>query len=140
MVRHKDIQYASRSRSHIARQNQIHHMRNVIRLLSKRLPDKVRETPEVRELASWGCGTTMHVVRLIAPKLDGEDHTKDIDFTASGIASRWQAGYLDTRRMLDASPWRVSVDPIEGVLIHDDPSRVRSELARGIDGFAGKTR
>jgi NTE family protein len=140
MGRQKDIQYASRSRSHIARQKQIHHLRHVIRELSKRLPDKVRETPEVRELASWGCGTTMHVVRLIAPKLDGEDHTKDIDFTASGIASRWQAGYLDTRRMLDASPWRVSVDPIEGVLIHDDPSRVRSELARGIDGFAGKTR
>jgi NTE family protein len=79
-------------------------------------------------------------VRLIAPKLDGEDHTKDIDFTAAGIESRWKAGYADTRRMLAGAPWRTSVDPVEGVVIHDDPSRVRSELARGIDGFAGKTR
>ena len=140
MGRQKDIQYASRSRSHIARQKQIHHLRHIIRELSKKVPDALRDTPEVKELASWGCGTTMHVVRLIAPKLDGEDHTKDIDFTASGIHSRWKAGYEDTKRMLATAPWRASVDPVEGVVIHDDPSRVRSELARGIDGFAGRTR
>ena len=140
MGRQKDIQYASRSRSHIARQKQIHHLRHVIRELAKQLPGEVRASAQAKELASWGCGTTMHVVRLIAPKLDGEDHTKDIDFTAAGIASRWKAGYDDTRRMLDASPWRAPVDPVEGVVIHDDPTRVRTELARGIDGFAGRTR
>jgi NTE family protein len=82
----------------------------------------------------------MHVARLVAPKLDGEDHTKDIDFTSSGIRARWQAGYEDTKRMLDAAPWSAAVDPIEGVIIHDDPLRVRTELARGVDGFSGKTR
>jgi NTE family protein len=140
MGRQKDIQYASRSRSHIARQKQIHHLRHVIRELARRLPDDVRAGAEAKELASWGCGTTMHVVRLVAPKLDGEDHTKDIDFTAAGIASRWKAGYEDTRRMLGAAPWRAPVDPVEGVIIHDDPTRVRTELARGVDGFAGRTR
>jgi NTE family protein len=140
MGRQKDIQYASRARSHIARQKQIHHLRHVIRELSKKLPDKVRETAESKELASWGCNTTMHVARLVAPKLDGEDHTKDIDFTSSGIRARWQAGYEDTKRMLDAAPWSAAVDPIEGVIIHDDPLRVRTELSRGVDGFSGKTR
>ena len=140
MARQKDIQYASRSRSHIARQKQIHHLRHIIRELAKRVPESDRGSAAVRELSSWGCGTTMHVVRLIAPKLDGEDHTKDIDFTASGIASRWRAGYDDTRRMLAAAPWRAPVDPVEGVIIHDDPSRVRPELARASDGFAGRTR
>jgi hypothetical protein len=42
--------------------------------------------------------------------------------------------------MLDAAPWSAAVDPIEGVIIHDDPLRVRTELARGVDGFSGKTR
>jgi NTE family protein len=140
MGRQKDIQYASRNRSHIARQKQIHHLRHIIGEISKHVPEKSRESPEVRELASWGCKTTMHVVRLVAPKLDGEDHTKDIDFTPWGIKSRWQAGYADTKRMLDTAPWRAPVDPIEGVIIHDDPSRVTTELARGIDGFSGKTR
>jgi len=140
MGRQKDIQFASRNRSHIARQKQIHHLRHVIRELSLHVPPGQRESPTVKELASWGCGTTMHIARLVAPKLDGEDHTKDIDFTRAGIESRWRAGYLDTRRMLDAAPWNEPVNPIDGVVIHDDPQRVRAELARGIDGFAGRTR
>jgi NTE family protein len=64
----------------------------------------------------------MHVARLIAPKLDGEDHTKDIDFTAAGIHARWHAGYADTKRMLQRAPWEKAVDPVDGVVIHDlDP-------------------
>ena len=139
MGRQKDIQFASRARSHIARQKQIHHLRHIIREISKQMPEKLRNTPEVKELASWGCGTTMHVARLVAPKIDGEDHTKDIDFTPTGIRARWQAGYVDTKRMLAAAPWRAPADSVEGVIIHDDPSRVKTKLARGVDGFAGKT-
>jgi NTE family protein len=118
MGRQKDIQYASRADSHIARQQQIHHLRHVIRELSRRLPPKQRESALVRELASWGCGTTMHVVRLLAPGLDDEDHTKDIDFSAAGIGARRRAGCRDTRQVLDAAPWRVEVDSIEGVVVH----------------------
>ncbi|HVO87667.1 MAG TPA: patatin-like phospholipase family protein, partial [Casimicrobiaceae bacterium] len=112
--RQKDIQYASRARSHIARQKQIHHLRHVIRELAKKLPESVRDQADVRELASWGCGTTMHVARLVAPKLDGEDHMKDIDFTPNGIRARWQAGYADAVHMLALAPWRRPVDPMEG--------------------------
>ena len=138
MERQKDIQFASRARSHIARQKQIHHLRHIIRELSKKFPEKMRDLPDVKELASWGCNTTMHVARLVAPKIDGEDHTKDIDFTPAGIRARWRAGYDDTKRMLDAAPWRAPVNPIDGVVIHDDP-RVRAKIARGNDGFSGKT-
>jgi NTE family protein len=137
--RQKDIQYASRARSHIARQKQIHHLRHIIRELSKRMPQALREQPDVEELAAWGCGTTMHVVRLIAPKLDGEDHTKDIDFTPGGIRARWDAGYADTKAMLERAPWKKPVDPIDGVVIHDPPAR-GMPIARGVDGFAGNTR
>jgi NTE family protein len=65
--RQKDIQYASRTDSHIARQQQIHRLRHVIRELVKRLPEAERATPEVQELASWGCGTTMRLIKLAAP-------------------------------------------------------------------------
>jgi NTE family protein len=140
MGRQKDIQYASRADSHIARQKQIHHLRHIIRELAQRIPQAARGSAEVKELASWGCGTTMHVARLVAPRIDGEDHTKDIDFTPSGIRERWRAGYEDTKRMLEAAPWRTSADPIEGVIIHDDPMRRAHDPVRGVDGFAGKTR
>jgi NTE family protein len=117
MGRQKDIQFASRADSHIARQKQIHRLRHVIRELCAQIPAS-KHNDQVKELAAWGCGTTMHVAHLVAPRLDGEDHTKDIDFSPKGIHGRWQAGYDDTMKMLHASPWNEAVDPIEGVIVH----------------------
>jgi NTE family protein len=83
------------------------------------MPDKLRDSPEVKALASWGCKTTMHVARIVASSIASEDQLKDIDFTPAHIRVRWQAGYADTRRMLDLAPWTRPVDPIEGIIIHD---------------------
>ena len=137
--RHKEIQYASRARSHIARQKQIHHLRHIIRELAKHIPDGARASPEVRELASWGCGTTMHVVRLVAPRIDGEDHTKDIDFTSAGIRARRHAGYAAASRAIQRAPWKGPVDAMQGVIVHE-PASVARPMAAGIDGFSGRTR
>jgi NTE family protein len=60
----------------------------------------------------------MHVVRLLAPSLHDEDHTKDIDFSPAGIGARRRAGYLDTLTVIDTAPWQNPVDPIEGVVVH----------------------
>ena len=117
--RHKDIQYASRANSHIARQKQIHRLRHVINELVQRVSEHDKNDPAVRELISYGCTTRIHVVRLLAPRLDGEDHTKDIDFTPTGIRTRRQAGYADARKMLEAAPWSRDADPLAGVLVHD---------------------
>jgi NTE family protein len=118
MGRQKDIQYASRADSHIARQKQIHHLRHVIRELERRLPARQRASAEVRELASWGCGTTMHVVRLLARGLDGEDQLKDIDFGADIVRARRSAGYADARLAIETAPWQAPVDPEQGVVVH----------------------
>ena len=93
--RHKDIQYSSRVASHIARQRQLHHMRHIIRDLAKMLPEDVRRTQQARALAAYGCHTTMHVVRLLAPQLENENHTKDVDFTPPSIR---MVGRLVTQR------------------------------------------
>ena len=119
MSRQKDIQFASRADSHIARQKQIHRLRHVIRELVRQMPDEAQSDPKIKELASWGCGTTMHVAHLLAPRLDGEDHTKDIDFTPAGIRARRLAGHADTMRMIERAPWQQrAADAIEGVIEH----------------------
>ena len=126
MGRQKDIQYASRADSHIARQKQIHRLRHVIRELTQHLtPEKQRQ---LRELSSWGCGTTMHVVRLLAPSLDSEDYLKDIDFTQAGIRARWEAGFADTLRMIERAPWELEVDPMDGVVVHELSSRTGMQV------------
>jgi NTE family protein len=120
--RQKEIQYASRAATHIERQRQLHHLRHIVSELAAHLPAKVRAQPAVNELCTWGCRTTMHIVRLLAPRLPSEDHTKDIDFTPGGIHARWEAGYVDTQDALRAAPWTKPVDPIEGIVVHEHES------------------
>lgn len=117
--RQKDIQYSSRVATHIARQAQIHRLRHIIRELAMLLPDDVRRNEAVCALTAYGCLTRMHVVRLLWPGHDAEDHTKDVDFSPSGIRKRWQAGYEKTMRVIEGAPWKGEFDPIEGVYLHE---------------------
>jgi NTE family protein len=117
--RQKDIQYASRGKSHVTRQAQIHRLRHVVRELTKHIPEARRDDPAVKELAAYGCSTVMHLVRFLSPQLDGEDHTKDIDFSRAGIRARWEAGHAHAQHVLLQKPWRCHVDPLQGVLIHE---------------------
>ena len=116
--RHKDIQYSSRVASHIRRQRQVHKLRHVVSELVKFVPEADRDHPVVKDLAEYGCLTRMHVVQLLAPRLDNENHTKDIDFSSTGIRLRWEAGYADTTRALQRAPWNDARDPLEGVILH----------------------
>jgi NTE family protein len=117
--RQKDIQYSSRVASHIARQRQVHKLRHVVSELVKFVPEDQRNDPVLRDLAEYGCRTRMHVVRLLAPRLDNENHTKDIDFSPTGIRLRWEAGYADTVRALERAAWDDDCDPLEGVILHE---------------------
>jgi len=118
--RQKDVQYSSRVASQIARQEQAHRLRHVINELAARLPEAEHDNPAVRELAGYGCQTRMHVVRLLAPQLDRETHTKDIDFSPAGIMQRWEAGYAHTKNVLGRKPWIGEFDPLSGVILHED--------------------
>lgn len=127
--RHKDVQYSSRIASHIARQQQVHRLRHVIKELATRLPEEQRKLPEVGELTSYGCATQMHVVRLLAPQLECETHTKDIDFSPSGIKQRWDAGYVHTKAVLERKPWVGEFDPLSGVVLHEHRDDTRQAAA-----------
>jgi NTE family protein len=117
--RHKDVQYSSRIASQITRHEQAHRLRHVINELAARLPDAEHDRPEVRELMGYGCQTRMHVVQLLAPQLDHEDHTKDVDFSPAGIKQRWDAGYSHTKAVLAREPWVGQFDPLSGVVLHE---------------------
>jgi NTE family protein len=128
--RQKDIQYASRTDSHIARQQQIHRLRHVIRELVKHMPSSELAKPEVQELAAWGCHTTMRLIKLAAPRLEGDDQLKDIDFTPAGIAARRQSGYEDAKRAIVARPWEAEMDPIEGMTVFSPDRTATADAPR----------
>ncbi len=127
LSRQKDIQYSSRSTAQVIRQRQLHKLRHVIAELAARLPEEIRTSPEAEALAGYGCQTRMHVVRLVAPAVKGEDHTKDLDFSPDGIRERWAAGYADTASVLRQRPWTLPHDPLEGFILHEtEAGRVMS--------------
>ena len=119
MHRLKDVQYSSRIASHIERQKQMHKLRHIIEELSELLPAAETKRRIVQEMTSYGCPTRMHIVRLLAPSLAYEDQTKDVDFSARGIRTRWQAGYEHTSRAIERAPWRQELESLEGVMLHE---------------------
>lgn len=119
MNRQKDVQYSSRAIGHIKRQRQLHKMRHIIAEMAKLVPDDAKTNADFNAMRGWGCTTRMHVIRLLAPALDFEDHSKDIDFSPEGIRLRWEAGYRHTAETLEQAPWRGEFDPLEGFILHE---------------------
>jgi len=94
-------------------------LRHIITKLYEALPPEAIDSAEAKELAGYGCYTRIHVVRLLAPSIDNEDHTKDVDFSPRGIRERWDAGYQHTAEMLAKKPWQGDFDPLEGFILHE---------------------
>jgi NTE family protein len=118
LAKQKDIQFASRDHF-LEKEKKLHRLRHVIRMLGSELSPELKKNQDIADLMAWGCSTTMHVIKLISPRLNGEDQMKDIDFTIDGITQRQTAGYEETLNALYQHPWTNEVDPIEGVLIHE---------------------
>jgi NTE family protein len=117
-ARQKDIMFGSRSMSHIAGQARLHRMRHVVRRLVDMLPEEKQNTPEVQELAEYGCATTVHLLEINAEPLDGESNSREYDFSPATIDARWQAGYTDTCRVIARRPWDNPIDPAVGVVLY----------------------
>ena len=117
-ARQKDIMFGSRSRSHIAAQARLHRLRHVVRTLFDLLPEDKRRTPEVQELADYGCATTMHLLEINAEPLDGETNSREYDFSPATIDARWHAGYVDMCRVIARRPWDNPIDPAVGVAVY----------------------
>jgi NTE family protein len=129
MHRQKDIQYSSRVASHIARQQQAHRLRHIVKEMAVLVPENERHSDLYKEMVAWGCLTRMHVVRLLAPSLDHEDQRKDVDFSAKGIRDRWRAGYVQAQAAIARAPWRGEVDPLDGLILHEPPYAVGAAQA-----------
>ena len=121
MARQKDIQYASRTREHLEDHRTMQNMRRAIEILSSRLPEKDRSNPAFKRLSRLGCRSTVNIVRLIMKALPTDDHNKDIDFTESRLAARWQAGLRDAQRALQHKSWLAPLPEHIGMVIHELP-------------------
>jgi NTE family protein len=131
MDRYKDIQFASRLNNQIARQLETHRLRHIISELAKQLPPDKRADNAVREMTAYGCTTRMHVVQLLAQRLDNERPMKEMDFSPASIRARWQAGHADASQALARTDWLGDFSPLEGVILHQAGPRDDREPTNG---------
>jgi len=87
-----------------------------------------------KALAAYGCPTVMHVVRLLAPQLENDNHTKDVDFSPSGIylACYFSGGLTGSAvlgQMFDRFGWTPCVCGIGLSLVAAATLTVRLKLA-----------
>jgi NTE family protein len=100
------------------RQAGLHRLRRIIRELVESLPEERKSSPRIKELAGWGCITTMHLVEINAQPFEGETNARDYDFSRAANQSRWQAGYADACRTLERRPWDDPIDPATQVTVY----------------------
>jgi len=119
LTKQKDIQFSSRDRL-LDKVKKLHRFRHVVRQLTAHLPAAQKKLPEMQELMSLGCDKVMHVIYLTIDRLEGEDQTKDIDFTSDGILQRSTTGYKEAVRAIESQIWNEPHDLNEGILIHTE--------------------
>ena len=122
--RQKDLQYSSRTVTHIQRQKQIHRLRHIIAELTARLPDVEQAQPDVLGMAAYGCLTRMHVVNDWPP-ISRTRTTLKTSISAPRAYARGERPAMPTLvASLSRKPWEADYDLLEGIILH-----VRQEAA-----------
>ncbi len=120
-TRQKDVMFASRSKRQIDDYMATHQLQRKLRQLYAALPEQARTADDARELAELGCATTMHIVRLPYAGRDWHMASKDINFSRGSIEWRWDQGYQDALRALQAAGWLASLREDTPLVVHELP-------------------
>jgi len=117
--RDKDIRYSSRSRMGVETFRYAHNLRRNISTLLAKLPDSLKNEPEVAFLQRAACQTTMDIVELIYRPELAQGQTKDYEFSRATMERRWKQGLNDARMALASAPWLMPAPPDVAVRTFD---------------------
>jgi NTE family protein len=118
-TRQKEIQYSSRTRANSDRFKSTQKIRNALSTLLAKLPEELRDSPELATLRPVAEHRAYNLVQLIYRSRQYEGSSKDYEFSRRSMDDHWRAGYHDTVRTLRHS--EVLERPVnsEGVLTFD---------------------
>jgi NTE family protein len=120
-TRQKDVTFASRSQRHIEDYVTTHRMQQKLRELYRALPESAKTADSARELAALGGDSTLHIVRLPYAGRDWHMASKDINFSRGSIEWRWDQGYNDALRAIEAAGWLSFVTEDTPLVVHELP-------------------
>jgi NTE family protein len=119
MTRQKEIQYSSRTRSNSDRFRYTQKLRNAVASLLQKLPEELKNSPEISVLKPVACPKVYNLVHLIYRTKQYEGDSKDYEFSRLSMEDHWRAGYHDTVRTLRHPEVLQRPDNLEGVLTFD---------------------
>ena len=117
--REKDIRYSSRTRTATEQFRTAQRARHALRLVLDRLPDSVRSSPEIEQLAHEANENVYNIVHLIYHARSYEGIQKDYEFSRRTMEEHWRTGYEDASRALSHSEIFERPDTIDGVRAFD---------------------
>jgi NTE family protein len=119
MTRQKEIQYSSRTRSSSDRFRYTQKLRNAVASLLQKVPDELRNSPEVALLQPRACPKVYNLVQLIYRAKQYEGDSKDREFSRHSMEDHWRAGYYGTVRTLRHPGALARPHNLEGVMTFD---------------------
>jgi NTE family protein len=99
-TRQKEIQYSSRTRANSDRFKNVQRIRNALSTLLAKLPEELRDSPELATLRPAADHRVYNLVQLIYRSRQYEGDSKDYEFSRRSMEDHWRAGYHDTVRTL----------------------------------------
>jgi len=117
--RKKDIRYSSRTRLTTDRFRQLQAIGAAARRLVAKLPDHLRDDPDVALLEAVGARCPVTLAHLIHRKEVFETQTKDYEFSRLSMIEHWAAGKRDAQRTLTHKSWKARSVPVDGIQVFD---------------------
>jgi NTE family protein len=128
--REKDIRYSSRTRMGVETFRYAHTLRRNIATLLAKLPDTLKNEPEVEFLTGVACQTRMDIVELIYCPAAIQGPSKDYEFLRAAMLRRWTQGLSDASAALASEPW-LEPAPAEVAVRTFDVARNKGAEAAG---------
>src|SRR5262245_2966082 len=118
-VRAKEIRFSSRTRAGINLYKYAQKRRIAVAALLERLPQELRDLPEVAMLAAEANKKVCNIVHLIYRAKKYEGSAKDYEFSRRTMEEHWLAGYRDAVHTLSHGEIFEPPDRLEGVRTFD---------------------
>jgi NTE family protein len=118
-TRQKEILYSSRTRDNTDQFTTSQTIRHSVENLLKKLPNEMKEYPEVETLSSFGDQKVYSLVHLIYRAKKYEGDSKDYDFSRLSMEEHWQSGYNDAVRTMQHPEALARPKNAEGVSTFD---------------------
>lgn len=127
LERKKDINFASHSRRTTNLYSTRQNLRRAINRLGDKLPDALKQDPEVQELLGLGCPATVDILHLIYDTPAESLFFKDYNFAQATIDRHLNAGIRDAEKAFEDTSWLSDPQLRHGANIYKAPNNPQEE-------------